>query len=151
MTLQSIIDDLLEQTGASRCTLRQDVPGSYAFPVTHEALAPGVASLKELGTIDQTTQPVVQQIQRDRRQVVQHDSSTAFPRNPEFERMRAAYGGLASQIVTPVVRDDAVVAIISLHHLGQPRVWTDAAADLCTTAASNIQALLDTASTRASG
>jgi GAF domain-containing protein len=151
MTLQSIIDDLLEQTGASRCTLRQDVPGSFAFPVTHEALAPGVGSLKDLRTIDQTKQPVVQRIQRDRRQVVQNDSSTAFPQDVEFESMRVAYGGLAAQIVTPVVVDAAVVAIISLHQLGEPREWTDAAVGQCETAAARVGAVLDTASTGAAG
>ena len=33
-----ILSDLLARTGASRVTLRQDEPGQYAFPVTHESL-----------------------------------------------------------------------------------------------------------------
>jgi hypothetical protein len=45
--IDAILADLLTRTGASRVTLRQNVPGEYAFAVTHEALAPGVDSLRE--------------------------------------------------------------------------------------------------------
>ena len=83
--------------------------------------------------------------------MVQNDSSTAFPQDSEFESMRVAYGGLAAQIVTPVVVDDAVVAIISLHQLGEPREWTDVATGQCETAAAKVGAVLDTTSTGASG
>ena len=38
-TIETVLEGLLTATGASRVTLRQDVPGDYAFPVTHEALA----------------------------------------------------------------------------------------------------------------
>ena len=40
--------------------------------------------------------------------------------------MLTTYGGLAAQIVTPVVVDERVAAILSLHQLGTPRAWTDA-------------------------
>jgi GAF domain-containing protein len=40
--------------------------------------------------------------------------------------MLELYGGLRAQIVTPVMRDGRVVAIVSLHQLGRPRHWTDA-------------------------
>jgi GAF domain-containing protein len=141
--LQDVVEDLLARTAASRCTLRQDVPGETAFPVTHEALADGVHSLKDMRTLDQAKQPVVQRILRDRRQVVQHDSSTAFPDDTEFERMRELYGGLAAQIVTPVVVGDSVVAIISLHQLHAPRTWSEAEIGMCHTAASRAAALLE--------
>jgi len=42
--IDDVLRALLEQTGASRVTLRQDMPGDYRFPVTHEALVPGVGS-----------------------------------------------------------------------------------------------------------
>src|SRR5262249_30820784 len=45
--IDAILSDLLAATGASRVTLRQSVPGDYAFPVTHEALASGVGSLRD--------------------------------------------------------------------------------------------------------
>jgi GAF domain-containing protein len=117
-----LLQDLLGQTVASRVTLREDVPGEYAFPVTHEALAPGVPSLREERTVDLKTQPVVALL-RDGQQVVQDDSRAAFE-DPAFRRMLDTYGGLAAQIVTPVLRDGRLVAIVSLHQLGSPRRWT---------------------------
>ena len=110
-------------TRASRVTLRQDVPGDYAFPVTHETLAPGAQSLREERTVDLKTQPVVALL-KDGRQVVQDDCRTAFD-DPAFHQMLETYGGLAAQIVTPIVREGRLVAIVSLHQLGNPRRWTE--------------------------
>jgi GAF domain-containing protein len=39
--------------------------------------------------------------------------------------MLELYGGLRAQIVTPVVRDGRVAAIVSLHQLGRTRRWTE--------------------------
>lgn len=119
--IDDILERLLDATGASRVTLRQDVPGSYTFPVTHEALAAGVASLRGERTVDLRTQPVVLQLQTGR-QVVQNDCRAAFD-DPAFQRMLDAYGGLAAQIVTPVFDGDRLRAVVSLHQLGQPRRW----------------------------
>ncbi|MGH3136046.1 MAG: GAF domain-containing protein [Gaiellaceae bacterium] len=121
-TLAAVVERLLARTGASRVTLRQDLPGDYAFPVTHEALAPGTASLMEERTIDLRTQPVVAELAQGR-QVVQDDCRSASD-DAAFHRMREVYGGLAAQIVTPVVQDGQLAAIVSVHQLGEPRTWT---------------------------
>ena len=68
------------------------------------------------------SQPVVLEVQRGV-QVVQDDSAGAYD-DPAFQRMLEAYGGLAAQIVTPVMRDGRLEAILSLHQLGAPRAWT---------------------------
>ena len=68
--IDAVLADLLALTGASRVTLRQNVPGEYAFPVTHEALAPGVGSLREERSVDLRTQPVALEVAAGR-QVVQ--------------------------------------------------------------------------------
>ncbi len=120
--IEATLEQLLTATGASRVTLRRDLPGDYAFPVTDEALAPGVASLRDERTVDLRTQPVVRELQAGR-QVVQDDCRSAFD-DPAFQRMLETYGGLAAQIVTPVHRDGALVAIVSLHQLGSARRWT---------------------------
>jgi GAF domain-containing protein len=117
-----VLESLLVETGASRVTLRQDGPGDYAFPVTHEALAPGVSSLREERTVDLKTQPVVALLRRGQ-QVVQNDTRGAFD-DPEFQKMLGTYGGLAAQIVTPIFHDGHLVAIVSLHQLGEPRRWS---------------------------
>ena len=133
-----VLEELLAATGASRVTLRRDVPGDYAFPVTDEALAAGVASLREERTVDLRTQPVVALLRRGE-QVVQHDTRAAFD-DPAFHRMLETYGGLAAQIVTPVSVGGELAAIVSLHQLGAPRTWTDEDVAACTRAADRIAA-----------
>jgi GAF domain-containing protein len=134
--IDAILSDLLASTGASRVTLRENVPGEYAFPVTHEALAPGVGSLREERTVDLRTQPVALEVAAGR-QVVQDDCATAYD-DPAFHRMREIYGGLAAQIVTPVVLDGTVEGIVSLHQLGEPRRWTAEEVETCRAAAARV-------------
>ena len=139
-TLTAVVERLLERTKASRVTLRQDLPGDYVFPVTHEALAPGAASLMEERTVDLRTQPVVAALARGR-QVVQDDCRAADD-DAAFHRMRLAYGGLAAQIVTPVLRNEQLVAIVSVHQLGEPRAWTCEEVAAATLAAEEVERLL---------
>lgn len=139
-TLGAVVERLLAQTKASRVTLRQDLPGDHAFPVTHEALAPGVASLMEERTVDLRTQPVVAELARGR-QVVQDDCHVAYD-DAAFHRMRQTYGGLAAQIVTPVLRNEQLVAIVSVHQLGAPRAWTREEVAAATLAAEEVERLL---------
>jgi GAF domain-containing protein len=72
---------------------------------------------------------------------VQDDCRAAFD-DPAFRRMLDVYGGLAAQIVTPVVVDGAVRAIVSLHQLGAPRTWTPEEIALARETAEQLGALL---------
>lgn len=135
-----VLEGLLAATGASRVTLRQDVPGEYAFPVTHEALAPGVPSLREERTVDLRSQPVVAELRRGK-QVVQDDCSAASD-DPAFRRMLDTYGGLAAQIVTPIFQDERLMGIVSLHELRTPRRWSAADIAAATRAAAGVGLLL---------
>ena len=135
-----MLRDLLETTRASRVTLRRDLPGEQPFPVVEEALAPGVASLRDERSVHLPSQPVVLELQRGR-QVVQDDCAAAYD-DPAFQRMLEAYGGLAAQIVTPVMRDGTLEAILSLHQLGAPRRWTDEEIAAATRAAERVRELL---------
>jgi GAF domain-containing protein len=138
--IDTILATLVDETGASRATLRRVVPDGDDFPIEHEALAPGAPSLREERTVDLRTQPVVREILRGR-QVVQHDCRSAYD-DPAFQRMLDVYGGLAAQIVTPIVRDGRLVGILSLHQLGNPRRWTDDDVATTTGAAARIGELL---------
>jgi GAF domain-containing protein len=138
--IDSILGDLLRALGASRVTLRQDLPGEYAFPVTHEALAPGVPSLVDERTVELRKQPVVRELMRGQ-QVVQPDCRAAYD-EPAFQRMLETYGGLAAQVVTPIILGDRLAAIVSLHQLGTPRGWTDAEVAACTGTADRVAQLL---------
>lgn len=121
-TVDGIVASLLAETGASRVTLRRDVDAVTPFPVVAEALAPGAGSLRGETSVHLPTQPVVLEVQAGR-QVVQDDCSRAHD-DPAFQRMLVAYGGLAAQIVTPVLVDGELAGILSLHQLGAPRAWT---------------------------
>jgi GAF domain-containing protein len=134
MSLQKICDDLLREARASRVTLRQT---NVELGVTHESLAPGVESLREVRSVDLPRQPVVAEI-RQGRQVVQDDTRNTFVDNPEFQEMLEIYGGMGAQIVTPIVVDGAVVGALSLHHLGDARHWSAEEIALCDRAAEQI-------------
>lgn len=138
--VRDLLERLLRDTGASRVTLRRDVGGERRFPVVEEALAPGVESLRDERTVHLPTQPVVLEV-RAGRQVVQHDCASAYD-DPAFQAMLDAYGGLASQIVTPVLVDGRLEAILSLHQLGRPRVWADHEVASATRTAELVGALL---------
>jgi GAF domain-containing protein len=138
--IDAVLQSLLDETGASRVTLRQDLPGEYAFPVTHEALAPGAASLMHERTVDLRSQPVAIEVGQGR-QVVQDDCAAASD-DPAFHRMREIYGGLAAQVVTPVMPDGEVQGIVSLHQLGSPRRWTDDEIAACSAAAASVAELI---------
>jgi GAF domain-containing protein len=139
--IESILDELLARTEASRVTLRQDVPGERAFPVTHEALAPGAGSLRDERTIDLRGQPVALEVAAGR-QVVQDDCAAAYEGDAAFQRMRAVYGGLAAQVVTPVLVSGRVAGIVSVHDLRAPRRWAPAEIQACNAAVARVAELL---------
>ena len=99
-----------------------------------------MSSLRQERTVDLQTQPVVAQV-RDGQQVVQDDTRAAFD-DPQFQKMLDTYGGLAAQIVTPIFRDGRLVAIVSLHQLGEPRRWTPDEVAAASLAAQRIGELL---------
>jgi GAF domain-containing protein len=121
--LDAIVAALREQVGVDRCTLRLDLAGEY-FPVVHEALTPGTASLIGDRKVSLQGQPVVEAILGGAEQVVQPDCAVASE-DPAFQAMLRHYGGLGAQIVTPVRDGGALLGIISLHHLGSPREWSE--------------------------
>ncbi len=143
--IDTILNELLRDLHASRATLRQDLPGDYAFPVTHEALAADVPSLLGERTVDLRNQPVVRELLQGR-QVVQHDCAAAYD-NPAFQRMLATYGGLAAQIVTPVLVGERLAAILSLHQLVSPRVWSESDIAACNRVAAEFRWLINNSGT----
>ena len=72
---------------------------------------------------------------------MQVDAAAAYD-DPAFQRMLEVYGGLAAQIVTPVMRDGTLEAIVSVHQLGAPRRWTDDEVAAATRAAERVRELL---------
>ncbi len=139
MPSQTIMEALLAATGASRTTLRIESPDEM-FPVVAEALAPGVSSIVDVRAPHFSRQPVLLEAQTGR-QVVQNDCLSASA-EPHFREMLELYGGMRAQIVTPIMGEGAVRAIISLHQLGEARTWTEHEKALCNEAAEKVRAQL---------
>ena len=139
--IQLIVDEVLARGRGSRVTLRL----SAELAVRYESLAPGVPSIAGPSPIDLATQPVPVEIRKGN-QVVQDDCAACYPELPLFHEMLAAYGlpgsPMTAQIVTPVVKDGAVLGALSLHVLGGARAWTDDDAAMCADACARIATLL---------
>jgi GAF domain-containing protein len=138
--LQAMIERLRELVGVERCTLRLERPGEY-FPVVHEARTPGTGTLIGDRVISLQGQLVVNQILAGAEQVIQTDSATVSE-EPAFRAMLAHYGGLGAQIVTPVRHGETLVGILSLHHLGGPREWSEGDLGLARSAARLVRHVL---------
>jgi GAF domain-containing protein len=139
--LQAIVSTLRGAVAVDRCTLRMEVPGEY-FPVVHEARTPNAGTLIGDREISLQGQPVVEAILSGAEQVVQPDTARAST-DPAFLRMLAHYGGLGAQIVTPVRADGRLLGIISLHHLGGAREWTERELELARAGAAVTAPLLE--------
>jgi GAF domain-containing protein len=139
--LQGVVNALLEQLAAARCTLRLDVPGDV-FPVVYEARRDGARTLIGDQEVTLRGQPVVEAMLSGTGQVVQHDSARASE-DPAFQRMLRSYGGLGAQIVTAVRPRGVLRGIVSVHHLGGPRNWTEAEIALASDAARLAGRVLD--------
>ena len=125
LILQTLRDDL----SLARATLRLDIPGEQAMPMTHEVLAPGVASV-DGHVVAAAGSPTVTKLKRDRSWVVVSDCGRAAETDPDFDddgfrAMQRDYGGLAAFIAAPLFEGDRLVGIVSLHHLGSPREWSE--------------------------
>ena len=121
MTFQAAIESLLQRTGGSRTTLRLDRPDGF-FPVVAEALAPGIRSIAGDASIDLRASATFQSLDQERQLLIQSDLLAADPAPPA--ELIELYGARA-QMLAPVVRDDRLVGIVSVHYSPGPRSWTD--------------------------
>jgi maleate isomerase len=124
--LERILDDLREATAASRVTLRLDTPGAV-FPVVAEVCAPGITSLRDATEIDLRAAKTFQYLERERRLLVQRDCAAGdYPAPRELIELY----GVKAQMLAPLVRDDRLAGIVSVHYAPAARRWsaTDVAA-----------------------
>jgi GAF domain-containing protein len=123
--LQKIMEDLLELTSASRTTVRLDMPSEnfHLDTVAAEALASGVRSLRNDTSITNLREvPTVQFLEKERRILVQDDCLTADPTVP---RNLIDFYGVKAQMLGPLVRDDQLIGLISVHYTPSSREWSE--------------------------
>jgi GAF domain-containing protein len=140
--IQAVLDHLRAALDVQRCTVRQPVEAAYAFPVTFESRDQQQRSLLGDFTIVQTGQPVIVKLLAECAQVIQDDCSTAS-QDALFHKMLAHYGGMRAQMVTPFIVGDKLKAVLSVHELRKPRVWTATEKALAANAAALIGALAE--------
>lgn len=138
--LEAIVAALREAVAVERCTLRLDVAGEY-FPVVHESRTGKARTLIGDRSVSLQGQPVVEAILAGAEQVVQPDTASASD-DRAFQDMLVQYGGLGAQIVTPVREGDCLLGIVSLHHLGGPRDWSQAERSRARAAAEIVRRLM---------
>jgi maleate isomerase len=121
---QEILENLLRSTGASRTTLRLDLSDQDAGldAVAAEALAPGVRSLREDSSIRNLRDvSTVRFLETQRRLLVQNNcSADDLAPPPELIELY----GVKAQMLAPIVREDRLVGVISVHHAPGPRDWS---------------------------
>jgi maleate isomerase len=120
-------------------TLRLDTPGDV-FPVVAEACAPGVRSIREATEIDLRKAETFRYLERERRPIVQADCLVEEPAVPP--ELIQLYD-VRAQMLAPLVRGDRLVGIVSVHHAGWPRKWTEAEVAALVAAAARVLADLD--------
>ena len=128
-----------ERTGASRTTLRLDTPGDV-FPVVAEGLAPGVRSIKGETGIDLRAAVTFQYLERERRNLIQSDCAAGdYPAPAEL----LDFYGVKAQMLAPLVRDDRLIGIISVHYAPSTREWSEEEVAALDDAARRVSSELD--------
>lgn len=118
MALQTILDELREETAVFRTTLRLEADG---FEITCESLGEGAASLKGPVPFDLSKTDTYRFLEQERRILVQ-DDVRAGPAPPK--QLYEDYG-VGSQLLAGLFDDDRMIGIISVHHAAEPRAWTE--------------------------
>ena len=117
--LEEIAMRLLEETQSSRVTIRVNNRHGQLFPCVAEAALPGVLSLLGRSVRGAAT---FDQLRREKRVLVQDDVLDTPPVVPDVLK----FYGTRAQMLGPIVIDDEVQAIISVHENRGPRAWLDA-------------------------
>ena len=141
--LQEILEDLLRATDASRTTLRLDLPdqGPGLDTVVAEALAPGVRSLMDDTSIRNLRGvATVRFLEEHRRVLVQNDCLTGDPAPPP--ELIELYG-VKAQMLAPVVREDRLAGVVSVHYAAGPRDWSSEDVAVLQEAAERVRRGLD--------
>ncbi|KAK9454381.1 Asp/Glu/Hydantoin racemase-domain-containing protein [Dipodascopsis uninucleata] len=120
--LNAVLEKLLSTTNASRTTLRLDLQSKNCDSdmVCAEACAPGIPPLKLNPSLNQRALRTVQWLEDTHKVLVQSDCVNAPVQPPKA--LMGIYG-VRAQMLSPIIKDDEVLAWISVHHVGSVREW----------------------------
>jgi GAF domain-containing protein len=119
-TVQQLVDELLRSTSAGRVTLRlEDEAGQ--LPVIAEAVSGGVNRIQNEPLIDIRSAATVKVLEATGEALVQDDllNTDVVPPQELLEMYRAR-----AQMLAPIIANERLVGILSVHHVQGPRKWT---------------------------
>ncbi len=144
--VKAILKTLLDETNASRTTLRIDLPafGLHVNAPAAEALAPGIHSIKDKTSLDQRNAVAVRWLEKNRRTFVENDCLHTTPDVAPEKEVTDIYG-IRSEMVAPIIWKGDLIGWVSVHNTRGPYQWTKreiaAIEAACTKVASQIDAL----------
>lgn len=115
--LQTLITELLLETGASRAML-QLVRADGRSPIAAEAVTHGLRQVRN-SDIDVDLSPVFRRLERERKVLVQD----AERNDPAMPRHAIDDESLHAQMLAPVVVAERLAGIIAVHHARDARRW----------------------------
>jgi GAF domain-containing protein len=119
-SFQSIVEDLLVATGASRAMLQLAGSGGKRTAAA-EAVTHGARQIRnDVSDGESLEASAFQQLEREKKIVVQDDLAQADP--PVARTLMDRYGARA-QVLAPLIHGDRLAGVISLHHVLGPRQW----------------------------
>jgi maleate isomerase len=122
--LEQTMVTLLQATGASRTTVRIDIPAHncHIDTVCAEAMAPGIVPLKLNSSMNQRSLPTVKWLEANRDLLIQSDCANHAVRPPKA--LTAVYG-VKAQMLAPLMAHDELIGFVSLHYVPSTRVWSE--------------------------
>jgi maleate isomerase len=142
--LESIMNDLLKDTSASRTTIRIDIPDKncHVDMVAAEAVAPGIPGLKVDSSLNQWSLATVQWLEANKQILVQDDCQNA-PVPPPKALMNVY--GVKAQMLYPLIWQDEVLGWVSVHYIPSVRHWTEADIEAIGAASNRVKKVLEQA------
>jgi len=140
---QKILEDLLRATDASRTTLRLDLSDQAAGldAVVAEALAPGVRSIRDDTSIRNLRGVSTVRFLEEQRRVLMQNDCLADDLAPPSELIELY--GVRAQMLAPIVREDRLAGVVSVHYAPGPRNWSSEDVAVLQEAVERVQRELD--------
>ncbi|MEW9584388.1 GAF domain-containing protein [Paraburkholderia sp. DGU8] len=139
--LEQTMATLLQATGASRTTVRIDIPAHncHLDTVCAEAMAPGIVPLKLNSSMNQRSLPTVKWLEANRDLLIQSDCENHAVKPPKA--LTAVYG-VKAQMLAPLMAQDELFGFVSLHYVPSTRVWSEGEIATLRSAATQVNRIL---------
>jgi maleate isomerase len=139
--LEQTMVALLQATGASRTTVRIDIPAHncHIDTVCAEAMAPGIVPLKLNSSMNQRSLPTVMWLEANRDLLIQSDCANHAVRPPKA--LTTVYG-VKAQMLAPLMAHDELIGFVSLHYVPSTRVWSEGEIATLRSAAAQVSRIL---------